>query len=264
MKMILMGLAAVWVLSSALCCPPENQDLAKAMLLFDQGYIPAWYYAKTGDMVKAKKAVFYLEFQWQRLQAAWNSQMAEFPESGLALQRASARLSESYLAMDNNDPVRAKRSLERAQEEMRQLRAACGVSYFLDRWYALEGDLSAVLNTLKDPQLQLMEWEEVTEMALGCSRSWNAVYQLPTDTRLLGWEEAEQAALTKAQNTIAQKMAGLQRAMNAGDQDQAAQAAQAVYDAFWAGLKHFGTFSVASASFAERNTTQPPAKIRAL
>lgn len=80
MKMIFMGLAAVWVLSSAPCCPPENQDLAKAMLLFDQGYIPAWYYAKTGDMVKAKKAVFYLEFQWQRLQLAWNSQLAEFPE----------------------------------------------------------------------------------------------------------------------------------------------------------------------------------------
>jgi hypothetical protein len=191
MKMIFMGLAAVWVLSSAPCCPPENQDLAKTMLLFDQGYIPAWYYAKTGDMVKAKKAVFYLEFQWQRLQLAWNSQLAEFPETGLALPRASARLSEAYVAIDNNDPVRATRSLERAQEELRQLRAGCGMSYFLDPWYALESDLWTVLTTLKDPQLQLMEWEEVTEMALSCALSWNAVSQTPMDTRLLDWEEAE-------------------------------------------------------------------------
>ncbi len=264
MKMIFMGLAAVWVLSSAPCCPPENQDLAKTMLLFDQGYIPAWYYAKTGDMVKAKKAVFYLEFQWQRLQLAWNSQLAEFPETGLALPRASARLSEAYVAIDNNDPVRATRSLERAQEELRQLRAGCGMSYFLDPWYALESDLWTVLTTLKDPQLQLMEWEEVTEMALSCALSWNAVSQTPMDTRLLDWEEAEKNALTKAQLTLAQKMAGLQRAMNASDQDQAAQAAQAAYDAFWAGLKHFGTFSVASASFAGRNTILPQAKIQTL
>ena len=264
MKIIFMGLAAVLVLSSARFSQSENQDLIKAMVQFDQGYIPAWYYAKMGDMVKAKKAVFYLEFQWQRLQTAWNSPMAEFPEPGIALQRASVRLSEAYLAMDNNDPIRAKRSLERAQQEIRQLRSMYGISYFLDPWYTLEGDLSTVLTTLKDPQLKLMEWEEVTELALECSHSWNAIHQMPIDSRLLDWGEAEKAALTKAQKAIDQKMTGLQRAMNSGDQDQAVQAAQAAYDAFLAGLKHFGTFSVASASYAERNINQPPAKIRAL
>ncbi len=264
MKMIFIGLASVWFLSFVPFSPPAHQDLIKAMTQFDQGYIPIWYYVHSGDMIRAKKAVFYLEFQWQRFQTAWNSQTIASPESGLALQRVSVRLSEAYLAIDHNDPANAKRSLERAQKELRQLRETHGLSYFLDPWYSLEGDLSDVLATLNDRQLKLMEWEEVEEMALGCSNSWNAINKSPTDCSLLGWDEAEHSALVKTKKTITQKMASLQKALHSGGQDEAAKAAQAAYEAFLSGLKLFGNFSVTSPGYAARDTNASPAKIRAL
>ena len=65
MKASIKHLLLVILFSSIVACQPY--DLKKAMVHFDQAFIPVLMAVDQGDIYKAKSAVFYLEFQWQKL-----------------------------------------------------------------------------------------------------------------------------------------------------------------------------------------------------
>ena len=96
-------------------------DMRRAMVRFDQAFIPAWLYAEEGNNFRAKAAVFYLEFRWQRLKNQLENTYQE-EEIAYDLQRIGQWLGDAYVAIDDDALDRAFIELEHVKYEMMALR----------------------------------------------------------------------------------------------------------------------------------------------
>ena len=81
------------------------------MVRFDQAFIPVLMAVDQGDIYKAKSAVFYLEFQWQKLNNQYSNLLSGNEDWQEAFRRVNDWLGDAYFAIDNNDPKLASNQL---------------------------------------------------------------------------------------------------------------------------------------------------------
>lgn len=243
----------------------QEQTMYPALLRFDQGYISALLHARKGEVGKAKQAIFFLEYQWQRTAYTYAAMLPPDHGNQEQLDRATEWLADAYLAIDNNNPVFACSALENAQLELRQLRRDHNISFFFDPWYELDEQLLAVRDILSDPMLKLEEWETLCARVEACAEQWANLSGQAIQPGVFGWSREKFQQYNKQLQATSGKIRMLQRAIDTAEHSsEAVRAASEAYEAFLANLSMFGAFSSPKLFFAETPGAPAGSKIQAL
>lgn len=239
---VLSGLA----LLLANCQTPE---IRKAMVQFDQAFLPVLLYSYEGDTYQAKHAVFFLEFRWQQLRKQYEGML---PEERETFQRINDWLGDAYYAIDANYPQVAANQLEHVKYELADLRDRYGVDYYLDGLYDFEGSLSLLREAANDEMLCFMEWSEYEQLLRETRRSWEKLCAEPFDAALFGFDAQKQSRLREEQQAMAEALGRFAETVSCADRLEMARSSNALQPAFLKVLKLFGAFEVSQAHFAQR------------
>ena len=226
-----------------------NTDIRSRMVGFDQAFIPALEHTLQGDVHQAKRAVFYLEFQWRKLQVPLQHR---YPEERLALSRISNWLGDAYYAIDANCPVTAANQLEHVKYEMMVLRDRHGIDYYLDDLYDFQGKLELVAEAATDEMLCLMEWSEFVALTHELQREWSSIQRKPFDAALHEFDADQARQLRHYQQSMAKALGAFAKAVNSAQRKDVALASRQLEPAFEQVLHLFGNFEGAQTYFAQQ------------
>ncbi len=227
-----------------------NVDIRSSMVRFDQAFLPALEYTLRGDGHEAKRAVFYLEFEWRKLRSRLQHR---YPEERQFLSRIDDWLGDAYFAIDANCPVTAANQLEHVKYEMMELRDRKGIDYYLDDLYDFQGGLEVLAEAAADEMLCLMEWPEFVALSDDLQREWAAIQQKPFDAALYEFDAGDVRQLRYQQQSMKEALDNFAKAVDSAQRDEIEQASQALEPAFGQVLHLFGNFDATKTYFAQRN-----------
>ncbi len=226
-------------------------DVRKSMVHFDQAFLPVLMHTYKGDMHQAKRAVFYLEFQWQKLRNQHEFIRPE-PEWQDAFRRIDEWLGDAYTAIDANDAKLAMAQLEHVRYEFMELRERFRINYYLDYLYDFQASAELLTETAGDEMLCLMAWEELEQMAMDANAAWRDVQYQPVDAVLYELDAEKLARLDDHMQRVTGLMKNLNAAIETADRAEVAQACKKLEPAFTEVLWVFGNINASTTYYAER------------
>lgn len=227
----------------------DQSDIRRDMVHFDQAFIPVWLYVREGNMQKAKSAVFAMEFQWQKLRGKFASTVPE-PEWQDAFLRVDGWLSDAYFAIDNNASRVAFNQLEYAKYELRELRRAYKIDYYIDHLYQFQDELDVLTEAANDEMLCMMDWQEFEAMSTAALQHWRTLMVHPFDADLYELETDEENLFREYQSDVESALMTFYAAVETGDREAVATASPQLGDAFMPLLRLFGNFNASRTYYA--------------
>lgn len=224
-------------------------DLRSHMVRFDQAFLPTLEHTLRGDVFEAKRAVFYLEFQWRKLRTRLQHR---YPGERLALSRIDGWLGDAYYAIDANCPVTAANQLEHVKYEMMVLRDRHDIDYYLDDLYDFQGGLELVAEAAADEMLCLMEWSEFVALTHELRGEWRSIQRKPFDAALYEFDADQVRQLRHYQQSMAKALDAFAKAVDSAQREDAELASQKLEPAFEQVLHLFGNFEGARTYFAQQ------------
>ncbi len=218
------------------------------MVHFDQAFIPVYTYAYEGDIYQAKRAVFFLEFQWQKLRNQYEGYLAEEAE---AMRRIDAWLGDAYYAIDANRMQMATSQLEHVKYEFMMLRETYGLDYYLDRLFDFQADLELLTEAANDEMLCLMEWDEYEFFLEQTRQEWASIQKLPFDAELYEFDAAQLRQLRTQQKNMEDVLKQYTATLGQANRQAIAEASRELQPAFFELLKLFGKFEASRSYFAK-------------
>lgn len=235
-----------FVFWAANCQTPE---IHKPMAQFDQAFLPVLIYSYEGNAHQAKRAVFYLDFQWQKLR---NRCLYSLPQEEEALRRIGDWLGDAYFAIDANAPNLAANQLEHVKYEFMELRSRHGIDYYLDQLYGFHANLSLLAEAANDEALCLMDWEEYEQLLYQTQGQWAQICRQPIDAELYGFDMDKTNRLIQRQLIMKEVLDGFAASAACADRLEMAKSSNALQPAFLDVLKLFGAFEASQTYFAQR------------
>lgn len=226
-----------------------STDIRSHMVRFDQAFLPALEYTLQGNADQAKRAVFYLEFQWRKLRTRLQHR---YPEERLALSRIDGWLGDAYYAIDANCPVTAANQLEHVKYEFMVLRDRQGIDYYLDQLYDFQGGLEIVAEAAADEVLCLMEWPEFVALTQELRREWHTIQRQPFNAALHEFDADEVRQFRYHQQSMSRALDAFAKAVNTAQRKDAERASQQLKTAFQQLLHLFGDFENKQTYFAQQ------------
>ena len=221
----------------------EAQDVQKAMVQFDQAFIPVWFYTHEGEILKAKASIFPLEFQWQQFRMKY-AKAVEAEEWQFTFDRIDDWLADAYYAIDRNQLEVAFNQLEFVKYELRQLRRLYGIDYYLDELYDFQDALAVLMEATVDPAMSLMDWNEFEDLADAVHLQWRGIMSHYFDAELHGFSDAERALYQAKQEKLERALARFTDLVKYADQEALAAAGTELEPAYYELLRLFGRSSV--------------------
>ncbi len=224
-------------------------DIRSSMVRFDQAFLPALEYTLRGDIQQAKRAVFYLEFQWRKLRSRLDNR---YPGEGRHLSRIDDWLGDAYYAIDANCPVTAANQLEHVKYELMVLRDRHDIDYYLDGLFDFQGGLETVAEAAGDEMLCLMEWAEFVALTEALEREWLGIRHRPFDAALYEFDAAKLRRLRYEQQRMADALENFAKAVEKADRRKVEEASKALEPAFDEVLRLFGNYEGPQTHFAQQ------------
>lgn len=228
----------------------KAQDVQKAMVQFDQAFIPVWFYTHEGKVLKAKASIFPLEFQWQQFRMKY-AESVEAEEWRFTFDRIDDWLADAYYAIDANQLEIAFNQLEFVKYELRQLRRLYGIYYYLDELYDFQDALAVLVEASADPALCRMDWNEFEDMADAVHLQWRGVMSRYFDADLHGFDDKDLALYQARQEKLERVLARFSAMVKYTDREALAAASSELEPAFYELLRLFGRSSVPPPFLAE-------------
>ena len=225
----------------------QTMEIRKAMVQFDQAFLPVLLYAYEGDSYQAKRAVFFLEFKWHQLKDQYQNML---PEEGETFNRIDGWLGDAYYAIDANNPGLAANQLEHVKYEMMEIRHRYGVAYYLDGLYAFQSDIGLLHEAANDEMLCLMEWGEFEHLLRQTQAKWEALCEQAFDAELYEFDAKKQQQLKEEQRVMREALSQFAEAASYANRLDLAQASSSLQPAFFGVLKLFGSFETSQTYFA--------------
>ena len=225
----------------------ENTEIRKAMVHFDRAFIPLMIYTYEGDIHQAKRAVFYLEFQWQKLNKQYQSYL---PQEAEALRRVNAWLGDAYYAIDANNTQIAANQLEHVKYEFREMRRQYGVDYYLDGLYDFQDAIGLLTEVAEDELMCLMEWDEYEHLVYQSIKDWQLIRERPLDAALFEFDKKQLRELENKQDAMQMVLDHYAETFSCANRSQLAIASQSLQPAFFEVLKLFGSSEASQTYFA--------------
>ena len=180
-------LTVLFVLSALPAC--QQDRFKEDMIAFDKAFVPVYYHITLEDNYMAKRAVFRLDFQWQKF---FNKYAEQFPEDENwteGFRRANSWLQDAYTAIATNDVATAYMQLDHFRYEMIKLRARQEMPYYLDKVWDFQIALDMVMEVVRDPELCLVEWVHFEDMVAELDASWLALKHNEPEILLYNWDK---------------------------------------------------------------------------
>lgn len=226
-----------------------SPDIRSQMVRFDQAFLPALEHTLQGDVYEAKRAVFYLEFEWRKLRTRLQHR---YPEERPALSRIDGWLGDAYYAIDANCPVTAANQLEHVKYELMVFRDRHGIEYYLDRLFDFQGGLEVVAEAAADEMLCLMEWSEFEALTHELQREWHTIQRQPFNAALYEFEADQTRQLRFYQQSMDKALDAFAKAVYSAQREDAELAGRKLEPALQRVLHLFGNFEGAQTYFAHK------------
>lgn len=240
----------ILLLATLLMTSSAKRDVRPGMVQFDQAFLPALEYTMQANTHDAKKAVFYLEFRWQRLRDRLAHQ---YPGEKETLRRIDSWLGDAYYAIDANRPYTAANQLEHVKYELMVLRSHHGIDYYLDGLYDFQGGLEMLTEAANDELLCLMEWGEFVALGKELRLEWQYIMQKPFDQELYDFDDKAVKRLTYEQRAMAEALYTFAKATKRADRRAVATAAKDLMPHYNEVLRLFGDYQSTQTYFARHN-----------
>lgn len=241
---------SITFLTSLIITGCETAQVRKAMVHFDRAFVPMLMYTYEGDIHRAKRSVFYLEFQWQKLKKQYKGQL---PEEAGALNRIDNWLGDAYYAIDGNNSATAANQLEHVKYECMELRRKYGVPYYLDGLYDFHDAIGLLAEAAEDEMMCLMEWGDYEHLLYETIEEWEAIREQPFDAELYEFDENQVRRLVSRQDAMQQVLYEFAETFSTANRRQLAIASQSLQPAFFDVLRLFGNFEATQTFFALKN-----------
>lgn len=227
----------------------DTTEVRKSMVHFDRAFIPVLIYAYEGDIHQAKRSVFYLEFQWQKLQKKYEGYL---PDEAEALNRISAWLGDAYYAIDANSPATAANQLEHVKYELMELRRRYGIDYYPDGLYDFQSTIDLLADAAGDELMCRIEWDEYEHLINRAQGAWKAVMEQPFDAGLYEFDETRLGQLKAKQHVMEEVLVEFAETFSCANRQDLAVASQGLQPAFFEVLRLFGSFEASQTYFAHK------------
>ena len=247
MKYLLRSVLALAMVLSTYSC--DVQDIKEDMVHFDQAFIPVWTYAYEGNTQKAKAAVFYLEFRWQRLYGKYRDAVPEeaWQES---FRRVNEWLGDVYYAIDADESQLALSQLEHVRYELQQLRRRYHVDYHLDHLYDFQDELAILIEAANDERLCMMEWAEFEELSVAALQQWRGVMVRDFDAGFYGLDAEEERLYYAYILEMEEALRSFADIVESADREAIAAESAHLESAFVPLLRLFGNFKASATYYA--------------
>jgi hypothetical protein len=230
----------------------DDEALTRAMVNFDQAFVPVLYYSMQGDANRAKHAALYLAFEWQKMDMRYRHRYEDDKTWQDGFDRIDAWLGDALYEIDNNCAVVGANLLEHARYEWTELRKSREIAYYPDYLYDAQAASSWLRQVLSDKRACQTEWEAIAQqIALLNTSCWQAVNESP-DPGLYKLDEAELAYLQQQKDRISHYLAQLNESVSCAQADKMVAACQGLSPAIWEAIGVFGNFEATKTYFAER------------
>ncbi len=257
MKALLPITLLVTLLFSTLQCQPV--EVRKGMAQFDQAFLPVLLYAYAGDMHQAKRAIFYLEFRWQRLQDQSSYYTNKDKDWRETFERINQWLGDAYYAIDANCQDIALAELEHVRYELLTLRERQHLDYYLDYLYNFQYSTDVLRETAGDEMLCLLEWGDLEQQAATMNTYWQQVLAQTVDADMFELDAQKLGLLQQRLRDMSHIMAQINTALDAADRRLVEAACEKIEPTFLDILRVFGNFNASATYFAKNNAaTQQP------
>ena len=228
-----------------------SPTIKKDMVLFDEAFIPAWYYAYKGDLDNSRRALLPLLNNWKKIEKKYNYQFIANEDRSEAMRLIGAWLDEANCAILDNEISHAVVHLDHARYEMMELRYLIGIDdYYLDKVWDLESSIALLIDYATDDKLGLLEWEEFKEVAKDMDKAWNEVLKAQIDQEL--FELTETQVLQLAENKLRLNIAidNFQEQLETADGRCFGPAAEDIKPAYINFMKVFGDYKAIQTYYA--------------
>ncbi|MEL7120489.1 MAG: hypothetical protein AAFO07_13645 [Bacteroidota bacterium] len=216
-------------------------ELQKDMLAFDQAYIPLWYQLRSGDIIKAKKQVLYVNFKWQQVRKKYEFAVADIEWTDRFC-KANEWLNDAFTSIDFNRPKIAAVQLNHVRYELAALRSHFNIDYPLDAIFNIQEQAEAVLEVVQDDKLCLLEWNELELMVARLNDDWFAFQSKRYDPILFDLNLKDRALMKKYREDIALHLIQVNHAIKGAQQLEMMECVIPLAKTTTALLKLFGEF----------------------
>ena len=217
-------------------------DLKRDMAQLDRAFIPVWYHVWTGDVISAKKSVFYLAFEWQKFENRYHNYAPESDDWQETFRRVGAWLDGAYQAIDGNCLDLAYNQLDHVRYEMLDFRTRLGIDYYLDDLFDFECAMGEVLVVIQDPALETLEWDGFRLLTDKMNKSWEVVLLKEPEANIYQLSEAKRQQLYISLELFKAKLDALDQAIKTSDQCEVLEAIRLLEPTFMQVLTTFGNF----------------------
>lgn len=225
-------------------------DIIDDMVAVDKAYIPTAYYVREGNLPKAKLAMIELQRKWNQLDLAVKAQyenedwIETFGKIEVYLDKADAALKEQDLFW-------MQCQLENARFEWNDLRIRYGIDYHIDYMYDFQVAWDLVKETVNDPVLCWLEWQEFEAQVVDADQAYQAMVLQTIDWELIEADQRKIEAYRLFKDALDVAWKDFKYEMECAHREQLAVAANVVTKQFEGMLNLFGDFESINAYVAQ-------------
>lgn len=221
-------------------------ELMKAMVLFDQAYIPALALTSVEQVYPSRKAYAQLMRQWREFKQTHEniSQNDQRWADDLEAVEVSLRRAGKLIA-EGEELKEAHEALEHIRQVMLRARERMGMDYFLDHLTRFHDPMEAIVLKCKNTppqQLSPSDIEELEHQLRLAQRLWLKVRETEFDAKLFEFDEEREATMRQSMLLVEGAMTNLERALAVGDEKEILTAGQGLKPPFARCFKLFGRF----------------------
>lgn len=221
----------------------DNSDtLIQDMVDFDKAYIPVLYYVRKGELDHAKRAVFYLNHSWQRVNKRYKYLYPQNDDWQEGFRMTDNWLSDAYNAIDGVQPNDAFIFMDHVRYQFIELRFQNKMNYFLDDVWDLEASLDLVEEVAVDHMLCLLEYCEFEELVSDLNESWRTVRKNKIDKGLFDFDKNQSDLLKVRTHKFEIALLDLNQAVEVAEGEDISIAAALLTEAYLEYLYCFGDF----------------------
>ena len=233
----ILALTIIMVLTSC-----EEKDLVKEMVDFDQLFIPAYYFAYTNDMDRAKVATFPLKKKWNSIAKIYGERENVDEDWKGTFRLVGFWIDEAEISINEKEAMRCRIQLDHARYELMDLRWREKIGYYLDFVWDFEATMDIVVETAIDPMMGLMDWHEFQMCCEEMNLQWLELSNKVPDGDLFHFTGDDWVNLNHAINDMNREMEYLMIAVDTADGCQFSEAAKLVEQSYLNFLYIFGDF----------------------
>lgn len=212
------------------------------MVLLDQSFIPAYYYANKGDLENTKNAVLSLEEHWQHYKNSYKKYLIA-EEWKTRFIRMNDRILYTNEALVSEDLFDVLIQLDHFRFELIEARWQNDIAYYLDNLWEVEASLMVVVDVANSPIIDILEWEEFYDLCEDLKHSWIQCKEKQIDNDLYKLYFSGENGFSNKQTEMETLIVGFLEAVELQNTNRVADYLEKLEPTYFELLKCYGDFS---------------------